>query len=993
MREPGPQTESPKTISGQHIGGCLSQFCQHWTFATKYVQDLISQGLRLVFHSDTPPLRTSPSVMSLGAKPGLREQVQLNARKRSNRTGRESSFSRVLLQPIPSPEIQWGLASCHKLEIAQSLPGNSVVHDGNNRSSIARDSGLRLDGINRPHGRVLSHPSAQGRSKVHALCARSKRGVLLQGNALRSVNSSADIHPSGIRTGRPVTGSGNKNVLLFGRLACAITGQEPTKRTSGHGPGTDFETRVPHQLPKIGTNSLPGFHIPGGEDKQLSNGNQTRLSISNQARTSHSHVPQSQVLFNQEPPISDRLNLKYSEAHPPGKAPLETDSAISHLQMEIQRSQLARENCLGLNIQEQSRVVQGQEEHSRGGPDKGPPSVSPVTHGCLTEGLGMPSACGGRNPNSKRPLGCSSPGAAYQCSRVMGDSQGSDLLHQTSEGSGCSSPLRQHHSSELYRETRGYTFLVSDRHHVADPVLGKGERLCDPGKTHLREAQRPSRRSEPSRDHQYGMVSVSGDFQQSRVLSESGSNCGPICDSIEPEGRDLCLPISGSSSMDGGCFLIPLGAGGDGLRLSSNSTNRPGSNQDSGLSERDDFNRSVLASSTMVSQDFGTPNRTTLIPAEEVQHNFTGGSEQGQVLHGIQDDAPSRLGALRGHLQTEGFSNSAANRISQPIAESSSKVYDGRWRGWCDWCAKLKINPVNPSIPQVADFFVFLFEEEKMAISTITGYRSAMASVLHNRNVMVGENPQLTKLIRNFKRDRGPTPVIVPRWDLSIILKYMTDLEPLSSLSIENLTKKTLFLLAFASGRRRCELHALRSDEPFVSFGREFSNVSLRPDPKFIAKTQSASVQATEMLIPALIGSHLSDIDRSLCPVRSLRQYLSKTEPYRKGRNELFIHFDQTRTKRLNTSHISLWLKQTIISAYNRYSELPIDQPRAHEVRALAASWANFRSPASLDTIMKNAMWKSHSTFTQFYMRDVGLQSNDLYSMGPVVAAGIVINN
>ena len=135
----------------------------------------------------------------------------------------------------------------------------------------------------------------------------------------------------------------------------------------------------------------------------------------------------------------------------------------------------------------------------------------------------------------------------------------------------------------------------------------------------------------------------------------------------------------------------------------------------------------------------------------------------------------------------------------------------------------------------------------------------------------------------------------------------------------------------------------------------------------------------------------LSVADLALCPVRVLREYLTRTDSYRKGRNELFIHFDPKRTKKLQTSHISLWLRQTINEAYEGYSDQTVSQPRAHEVRALAASWANFRSPSSLDEIMKNAMWNSHSTFTRFYMRDVGLQSNNLYSMGPVVAAGVII--
>ena len=60
-----------------------------------------------------------------------------------------------------------------------------------------------------------------------------------------------------------------------------------------------------------------------------------------------------------------------------------------------------------------------------------------------------------------------------------------------------------------------------------------------------------------------------------------------------------------------------------------------------------------------------------------------------------------------------------------------------------------------------------------------------------------------------------------------------------------------------------------------------------------------------------------------------------------------------------------------------------LHQVRAHDVRAFAASKA-FHGGVSLDQILSPGHWKSHNTFTQFYL---SWADSELYHLGPVVAA------
>ena len=59
---------------------------------------------------------------------------------------------------------------------------------------------------------------------------------------------------------------------------------------------------------------------------------------------------------------------------------------------------------------------------------------------------------------------------------------------------------------------------------------------------------------------------------------------------------------------------------------------------------------------------------------------------------------------------------------------------------------------------------------------------------------------------------------------------------------------------------------------------------------------------------------------------------------------------------------------------------------RAHEVRALAASWALLNG-SSFQEVMSAAFWRGQTTFTDFYLRSLASHSDGLYSLGPVVVA------
>ncbi|MBV2113361.1 MAG: hypothetical protein KUF82_20610 [Candidatus Thiodiazotropha sp. (ex Ctena orbiculata)] len=310
-----------------------------------------------------------------------------------------------------------------------------------------------------------------------------------------------------------------------------------------------------------------------------------------------------------------------------------------------------------------------------------------------------------------------------------------------------------------------------------------------------------------------------------------------------------------------------------------------------------------------------------------------------------------------------------------------------------DWCLQRQMDPIDPSVALLADFLIFLFEEKKLSPVSIKGYRSAISSTLkHFSSVDFSSDPVLSDIVRSMELEKPMITRVVPNWDLSLVLSCFkkSPFEPLSSCSLKLLTLKTVFLIALASGRRRSEIHALSATSGSVDFSADKSSVILHSFPGFLAKNQVPSLAGTPIEIPALPSENSSD--SSLCPVRALRIYLSRTKNFRRGRNRLFISFVKGYTKEISASTISRWIVDSVRFAYSQSSSCSASKVCAHELRALSTSWA-WLNHVPLDRILRAGFWRSDNSFIRFYLRDTSGQNQRLFSLGPIVAAQSVISS
>ena len=306
---------------------------------------------------------------------------------------------------------------------------------------------------------------------------------------------------------------------------------------------------------------------------------------------------------------------------------------------------------------------------------------------------------------------------------------------------------------------------------------------------------------------------------------------------------------------------------------------------------------------------------------------------------------PPRLVSRSGQLQKQGFSVEVAERIAAPQRSSTRTIYKSKWALFEKWCRENSVDFSTPSVKQISDFFMYLYQDLNRRPSTIDGYRTAIVDTLGPTAHHIAHNADLHRLLSSFHRDRPKSSRNLLKWNLSVVLNELTKapFERMKDTDLKHLTLKTAFLLALASGKRRSEIHAWVANK--VSNLGQWEKVALFPSSDFIAKNQLAregSQSVSPVTIPALttIVDRQFKEDRTLCPVRALRYYLDRTKDLRGSRSLLFISFKKGHTSDIRPATLSSWLKQTILLCYKQANQQALDlvKVKAHDIRAFAAS-------------------------------------------------------
>ena len=464
----------------------------------------------------------------------------------------------------------------------------------------------------------------------------------------------------------------------------------------------------------------------------------------------------------------------------------------------------------------------------------------------------------------------------------------------------------------------------------------------------------------------------------------------PVCDLPQREAAPVLLACPGSPGRLRGCVSPSLGRPGP-VRVPSLCSGRSGDRpRPAVIACRDDSGRTSLAREGVVRRLAASADPTT--PGSALLGQAASATPLQSVPSRRPRAEPSRVATLKRHYRKSGFSGRAARVLSGVLRESSSRLYQSRWKFFCGWCRGRGVAPVNATVPVVVDFLIHLRQDKGLSVSAVKGYCSALNSVLALKGRDLAASREITTLLRSFARSVNPVELRPPAWDVSLVLQSLTGApyEPLRTCEERFLTQKTLFLLALASAKRIGELHALSYR---VSHTRDWGEVSFAFVTGFVAKTQDPSSLAARFegfSVPALPNARKNRNGRLLCPVREVKVYLDRTASHRPRCERLFVTAGRSK-KEIAKTTVSFWLRKMISRAYELSgTALPVPAPRARETRGIAPSIL-FRKNFAVDQVLKAGTWRRHTTFTRHYLRDIAHKSLDTFHLGPVVAAQSVV--
>ena len=628
----------------------------------------------------------------------------------------------------------------------------------------------------------------------------------------------------------------------------------------------------------------------------------------------------------------------------------------------------------------------------RGKCPKGSALTPPATRSSnLYRRLKRRLGCSLRRLHSKRYLVSARKQVAHKLLRTKSRVVSTKKIPTFSARKGRPDGHRQHYGCSIHQQGRRYEVRLTLCPSLAAPMLVQPQSNSTEGQTHSRPSECNCRQIvSPKAGHSDGVVPPSRDLRPP-LSNLAFSPSGHVCNKVQLQASSICVPNSRPKGLVSGCSDIVLGGPGHVPLSPSVSDGEGGQQAVRSLVSQSNPDCPGMAQHALVLGPSGTlceGSSMSSTPPRSSDPTFQQGTSQGS------DKPKSPCLAPRAQtIKEQGFSSPVASRIEAPQRRSTRTVYEAKWAVFIKWCETSQVDFRNPSIKQIADFLLHLFQEKNLQPSTIDGYRSAIADKLGNTSINVGKDENLTRLLDSFHRDRPKGRRGVPAWNLSLVLHQLTKapFEPLRKASLKHLTFKTVFLLALASGKRRSEIHAWLNKN--IRHQADWSKVSLYPSPSFLAKNHLAK-EGPECVAPVVIPALAPTLDkslkedRSLCPVRALRYYLDKTQNLRTGKELVFVSFKQGFDRDISPATISSWIKQTVVLCYDLSDQesLTLHQVKAHDVRAFAASKA-FQGGISLDQILAACHWKSHNTFTQFYLKDVAWADKELFHLGPVVAA------
>ena len=397
--------------------------------------------------------------------------------------------------------------------------------------------------------------------------------------------------------------------------------------------------------------------------------------------------------------------------------------------------------------------------------------------------------------------------------------------------SSCRSFLQQHDRCGVSEKARRDFVSDPDRGSPAHSALGRAvEHYPDASVCSWQEQSDGGYSVSPQSGSRLGVDAPSGSVQLA-TPALAGDNRS-VC--LLTQSRLFCLFCScvGSHGYGYRCHAPVMGFA-TGLCLPSVRHDQPGPGKGEGLPGSGAHSHSsILAPTSVVSRA-----ADSALSSSSISVGSSASATRQKISPEPVHASSSCVETLRRFARAYGFSRSVARRLGQARRQPSVANYQSKWLTYHCWCSDKGHSVSHPLVSKVVDYLVWLWEVQDLSLSSVKAHHSMLSSVFRFKLPLLGEDRVLYDLLRSFAIERPRRPQVPPSWDFDLVLRHLMSsaFEPLESVSLRALTKKTLFLVYLATAKRVSEIQALL--KTVAAIGNDLMVSYL---PHFIAKTERA---------------------------------------------------------------------------------------------------------------------------------------------------------
>lgn len=248
-------------------------------------------------------------------------------------------------------------------------------------------------------------------------------------------------------------------------------------------------------------------------------------------------------------------------------------------------------------------------------------------------------------------------------------------------------------------------------------------------------------------------------------------------------------------------------------------------------------------------------------------------------------------------------------------------------------------------MPKIIEFLTELYEKGA-AHSSINCHRSAISLLVGPE---MAQDYRVLRFFRGIANLRPSKPKYDSTWDPKIVLDHFLSLPCNEQLTIKDLSRKLLCLLALITGHRMQTFSLIKTE----NIEKQGKSLQIKIPDRI--KTSGRNRNQPILVLPYYPKN------KKICAASALECYIRRTEETRKGIKSLFIT-NKKPFKAATPQTLSHWVKDTLTESGINTSIFT-----AHSTRHASTSAAK-RKGLDLDVLRRTAGWtKDSKTFTRFY--------------------------